>query len=49
MFCRPEAVMWLPEDPASFISRLEKGERPSWLTPLAAPAASGYRIFSVDG
>jgi hypothetical protein len=49
MFCRPEAVMWLPEDPASFIRRLEKGDRPLWLTPLEAPAASGYRIFSVGG
>lgn len=49
MFCRPEAVMWLPEDPANFVTRLEKGDRPLWLTPLEAPAASGYRIFSVGG
>ena len=49
MFCRPESAMWLPDDPANFISRLEKGYRPTWLTPLDAPAASGYRIFSVSG
>ena len=49
MFCRPEAVMWLPNDPASFISRLEKGYRPSWLTPLGAPVGSGYRVYAVRG
>ena len=49
MFCRPDAAMWLPDDPGIFLRRLQAGKIPGWLHPLAAPPESGFSVYEVTG